>query len=73
MKYKGRRLKPASGEPYRGYRFGHEVYPRASIVFARETFDALCQEAVGRQVPLSVVVREKIAVALRYEHQKEGQ
>jgi hypothetical protein len=64
MKHKGRRLKPARGEPGRGYRYGHNVHPRASIVFARETFDVLVGEAVDRQIPLSVVVREKIAIAL---------
>lgn len=65
MKHKGRRLKPAKGEPKRGYRYGHNVYPRASIVFARETFDALVGEAIERQIPLSVVVREKIAIAMQ--------
>lgn len=63
MKFHGRRSKPASGEMTRGYKFNHAVQPRLSIVFPKEMFDRLVAEATKRQIPVSYVVREKIADA----------
>lgn len=70
MKFHGRRHRHGGGELNRGYKYGHKVAPRASIVFGREMFDALMAEACARHVPLATVVREKIATAIKNEATK---
>lgn len=60
-----RRRKHAHGEPNRGYKYNHKVMPRVSLVIDPDTFGTLVAEATQREVPLNMVVREKIAAGMK--------
>lgn len=64
MKSHSNRRRPARGEWSRGHKLGHRAAPRLSIILDPDTFRTLAAEAGLRQVPLSMVVREKIAMAM---------